>query len=429
VEEISIGAGLTLTGTTLSAQAGSGTVTSVSGGSTGLTFTTPSTTPVMGGDLAVASGGTGQTSLPAHAVILGEGTGPVGAVTIGTAGRVLIDQGAGTDPAFAGFNSLTAGDAALTDAEVSAAGSVNQTVSLDRIAGFINPGLCDFRLSAQAGSSISTADQVSAGTIYLVPAQNQGYSVAGGGRLALYDGTRWRLYTSAQVSLALTVAASTNYDVFAYDNAGTITLELLAWSSDTVRAVALAVQDGVLVKSGAATRRYMGTVRGSGANVTEDSVLRRFVFSHHNRLRRPLRVAGDAGLTWNLATSGWRQANADTTKQLAMVLGTPDIAVEAGLLVLSSSATQGTAYVAVGLDSTTVPSNDSYGRYGMVLAQSVSLAAMTTSYYSGYPGLGYHRLVWLENCYNNSSVTFYGDFTGSATTNPVRSGMFGWVTG
>lgn len=49
--------------------------------------------------ITVAEGGTGLTSLTAHAVLLGEGTSNVGFATIGTAGRILVDQGS-ADPAF-----------------------------------------------------------------------------------------------------------------------------------------------------------------------------------------------------------------------------------------------------------------------------------------------------------------------------------------
>lgn len=59
----------------------------------------------------VVNGGTGQASLTAHAVLLGAGTGNVGFVTIGTSGRLLIDQGAGADPL---FNAMS-GDATITN--------------------------------------------------------------------------------------------------------------------------------------------------------------------------------------------------------------------------------------------------------------------------------------------------------------------------
>lgn len=78
-----------------------GTVTSVdvSGGTTGLTFTggpiTSSGTITVGGTLAASNGGTGATSLTSKAILLGNGTGPIQTLSVGTAGQVV--QSNGTD--------------------------------------------------------------------------------------------------------------------------------------------------------------------------------------------------------------------------------------------------------------------------------------------------------------------------------------------
>lgn len=93
-----------------------------------------------------------------------------------------------------------------------------------------------------------------------------------GNRTSLYDGTRWKVHAVAESSIALTgLTSGKPYDVFLYDNAGTPTLELLVWTSDTVRATALALQDGVYVKSGATTRRYLGTIYTTATDATEIS--------------------------------------------------------------------------------------------------------------------------------------------------------------
>ena len=63
--------------------------------------------------------GTGLATLTANAVMLGEGTGNVGFATIGTAGRVLVDQGAAADP---GFKAIS-GDATLTSTGVLTVGA------------------------------------------------------------------------------------------------------------------------------------------------------------------------------------------------------------------------------------------------------------------------------------------------------------------
>jgi hypothetical protein len=109
---------------------GGGTVTSidVSGASTGLTFTGgPLTTMgviTLGGTLIVANGGTGLGTLTAHGVMLGEGTTAVGFATVGTAGRMLLDQGASADPA---FETMT-GDATLAGTGALTLATVNSNV-------------------------------------------------------------------------------------------------------------------------------------------------------------------------------------------------------------------------------------------------------------------------------------------------------------
>jgi hypothetical protein len=97
------------------------------------------------------------------------------------------------------------------------------------------------RLTLTSGTSVTTSDVTGAGTLYYTPDVHN--------LIRLYDGTRWKLHTFTERSLALTLTASRAYDVFIYDNAGTLTLELsAAWNSDgTTRTDALTTQDGVKV--------------------------------------------------------------------------------------------------------------------------------------------------------------------------------------
>jgi hypothetical protein len=89
-----------------------------------------------------------------------------------------------------------------------------------------------------------------------------------GDSIALYDGTNWNLHTipATPIELSTTgfydagVGLPTPYDIFIYSNAGTLTLEGTKWASRTARTTALVRQNGILVKSGATTRRYLGTV-------------------------------------------------------------------------------------------------------------------------------------------------------------------------
>ena len=60
-------------------------------------------------DLTVAGGGTGLTTISAHAVMLGEGASPVSSAAPGTAGFVLTSNGASADPSFAALTVAPAG--------------------------------------------------------------------------------------------------------------------------------------------------------------------------------------------------------------------------------------------------------------------------------------------------------------------------------
>lgn len=87
----------TITVSAPGATGGSVTSVDVSGGSTGLTFSggpiTTSGTISMAGTLAVGYGGTGAATLPASAVLLGNGTSAVQSVAPGAAGYVLTSTG------------------------------------------------------------------------------------------------------------------------------------------------------------------------------------------------------------------------------------------------------------------------------------------------------------------------------------------------
>jgi hypothetical protein len=125
------------------------------------------------------------------------------------------------------------------------------SVNVSQIASLAPKSMCDFRLTPTTGVPVTTSDVLAAGTLFCSPYR--------GNSIALFDGaSTWNVRTSAEFSIAVPAVASQMYDVFCFDNAGVPTLELLAWTNDTTRATALVLQNGVLVKSGATTRRSDG---------------------------------------------------------------------------------------------------------------------------------------------------------------------------
>lgn len=117
------------------------------------------------GTVAVACGGTGASSFTAHGVLLGEGTAAFGVANTGTAGRILLDQGAGSDPAFnavSGDGTLTASGALVvtrTNGTAFAASATTDTTN----AGNISAGtLAAARLPAPTAVTLGGVQSIAA---------------------------------------------------------------------------------------------------------------------------------------------------------------------------------------------------------------------------------------------------------------------------
>jgi len=243
------------------------------------------------------------------------------------------------------------------------------------------------RLTLESGVPVSTSDQTSKTTIYYTP-----YN---GDRISLYDGTNWATYTFTQRSLALgTLTSGKNYDVFMYNNSGTLTLELSsAWTSDTVRANALTLQNGVYVKSGSTTRRYLGTFRTTSTTTTEDSITKKFVWNFNNRVERPMYKNGTTSHTYT--TASWRNWNNDATLRVEFITG-----IDAGQVVHFGGTSTGTSNdFGAGFDGTT-PGYDSINCGGTGVSQIRSGRAYSSRGYF----LGYHYCQMYE--YGASGTTF-----------------------
>lgn len=274
------------------------------------------------------------------------------------------------------------------------AGAVRSTLGVD-----IPPRVNELRLSLTTAVPVTTSDVTGAATIYLVP-----YT---GRNIALYDGSAWNIRSTPEVSLALTVTSGNCYDVFAYDNAGTVTLETLAWTNATTRATALAYQDGVLVKSGAATRRYLGTVYATGTNQVDDSAAKRHLWNYYHRRARPMRVL-EATNSWTYSTATLRQANAATANQLDFVIGVSEDTVEAHVVASAANDTGSTILAAaIGLDSTSAMVSGCVN--GVANALVVNNPIVIHADYKALIAVGRHTLVWLEYAQASGTTTWYGD--------------------
>lgn len=276
-------------------------------------------------------------------------------------------------------------------------------------------GLCEFRMTLTSGLPVTAADVTAATTMYVTPCQ--------GNRIALYNGsTGWVIRSSAEMSIAVPASTSQMYDLFCYDNSGTPTLEALAWTNDTTRATALALQNGVYVKSGAPTRRYLGSFRTTAVSgQTEDSTAKRYVWNYYNRRARSMSRA-ESTASWTYTTATNRQANNNAANQLDFVIGVAEEAVRADLTTAALNTSGGLPLMsAIGLDSTTTVSGSCrFSGVDTIANTTVNMKASFTSIVDA----GRHTLVWLERSFASGTTTWYG-----ANTNQTASGMTGEVRG
>lgn len=273
------------------------------------------------------------------------------------------------------------------------------------------------RLTLTTAVPVTTADVTAAGTIYYTPYK--------GNRVTLFDGTRWKTYSFSELSLALTCTASKPYDVWLYDNAGTLTLETLVWTNDTTRATALVLQNGVFVKTGATTRRYVGSFYcDSGGNTTTDSLTKRSLYNYYNRVRRAMQKS-DANATWNYTIATLRQARADATNQLDFIVGVAEDEVFADLRTsFKSDGATRFVNVGIGLDSTTAFATGNISP--VTQAQVAATWTPATATYRGFPAAGRHTLVWLEASEAVGTTTWGGNPTanGFATISAISGDIW-----
>jgi Protein of unknown function (DUF2793) len=251
------------------------------------------------------------------------------------------------------------------------------------------PMVAEGRLSLSDTLAVTVNDMTNAASVYYTPYR--------GSNVALYvtANSQWQLFNFATITIPVPSVANTNYDVFLYNNAGVAAAETIAWSSDAVRATALALQNGVYVKSGDVTRRYVGTFRTTSvAGKTEDSVARRFVWNYHNRVNRTM-LRTESTPSWTYSTAVVRQANNNSANQLNFVVGVNEDVFAASMMyqVSNNTASPRQAVAGIGVNN--------YGGiappYCGVYTPPFATAPIQGSHIiSGIPAMGANALIWLE---------------------------------
>lgn len=266
----------------------------------------------------------------------------------------------------------------------------------------------DGRLTLVSGTPVTTTD-VTGTTVYYTPYR--------GNRISIYNGAAWATYNFSELSISFTSSPVGVFDIFIWDDTSggpsVLKLEKLAWTNPTTRATAIVRQDGVWVKSGAPTRRYLGTVYVYTTSTIADNKEQRFVWNVANRVRRKMSANQSGNWTISSLFPIFSSVNGNALNRLQFVLGISEDSVMCGTAALNSSGTvptNMTSATGMGLDSAV--SAQTWG-LGMLGTNTLGLGGYggLISHWNGYPAAGFHYLQQLECVVGGPSLTGVGSYT------------------
>ena len=391
-----------------------------------ITVGTITTGTWSGAVISAAKGGTGQTSYTTGDILYASGATAISRLAGVATGNVLISGGVATAPAW--------GKVDLTTHVTGVLPVANGGTGLAGPSGVV--GTPRGRLTLTSGTCVTTADVTAATTLYYTPCT--------GATVPIYNGSVFVDTVFAELSQATSdntkspaaVAASKVYDIFVWNDTGTVRATRgPAWSSDTVRGTGAGTTElqqlsGIWTNKvaitngpGANAGTYVGTVRSDGSSQLNDSATLRHVWNCYNRKQRKM-LRHESTASWTYTTAVWRQANAAAANQLDFVLGLNEDSVHASALGISGNSLGGASTsTALGLDSTSTVSADS--TMAVTNLASINSTVPLVAHYDGFPGIGRHYLTWLEYSVAVGTTTWYG--TGS--TAYIQSGIHGELMG
>ena len=294
-------------------------------------------------------------------------------------------------------------------------------------------GLPQGRLTLTTGVPVLAATVAASATVLYTP-----YI---GNMVPIWDGAKFvstafteltNTLANATTNPAAAIAAS-NYDLFVWSNAGTLTLSRgPLWTSDTGRGTGAGTTEltrvnGILTNTvaitngpGAGLGTYLGTVRtdaggatvswstgGTAAGGTPGTL---HVWNMYNRVISTAAV-NDASASWTYTSSTVRAANASNGNRVSFVRGVNEDGVSATYTQTITAPAVIGAYgiIGIGIDSVTAYAAAGLSTLGEQSNNAaVALFGTPAARYSALPGLGFHYLQALEQANNTNAATFGG---------------------
>lgn len=268
----------------------------------------------------------------------------------------------------------------------------------------LHPGNNGFRINNVNTGTIPVDG--SSSTVYLLPHTGNRMSLTNNG-INFYPCT-----PSANPSIAVTgQTAGIPCDVFAvFGSLTAISLELVPWSTASARATGLFQLNGVWVKSGQNTKRYVGTILPDSATTytvrtlgTAGTKAVAGIWNQDNRVKSTY-LWQPTFDTWSpVAANTWEPLGGGSGPHIEYVLGQTLDSISADAISAFSSTPAAAAAIGIGLDSTTTPS----GFRHSATAQSASVAGLVAKASQRLPSIG-RKTVNLLAFSNLNTSLFYG---------------------
>ncbi|TBB27345.1 hypothetical protein ELH48_09375 [Rhizobium ruizarguesonis] len=219
--------------------------------------------------------------------------------------------------------------------------------------------------------------------------------------------------------------AGKNYDVFLTPLHTLIAGP--AWLNNTNRDLQVTAAGDKIVNAApigaiaTGTAELIGGFRAHAAGQTRSTLQSRLVWSLYSPTLLPV-CRTDPADTWSYSAASWRQANGNALNQIEVFNGVSGrmARVDASGYMTNGTGTVVAGFTGIGIDSSSVDSSQ-VKRPGA--ASNVFPILPSAASYSGYLGLGYHELRWLERG-NGGSQTWSGD---SGQPVGYQTGISGFV--
>lgn len=404
------------------------------------------TTPVIGNSLAWSRMGASSLSLASAFMLtlLDDTTAVAALTTLGISTfmqTVLDDTTAAAARATLGAVGLTGNETVAGDKAFTGTNTHSGTESFDALRGVVLP---QGRLTLTTAVPVLTANVAAAATVYYTP-----YC---GDVVPIYDGTGFVLKTFAELSNVLAnsstgsagpaaAVAASNYDLFVWNDAGTLRLTRGAvWNSATARSATtendLVRVKGVLLNLNtivngpdASRGTYVGTVRTDaggatvswhvGAVAVSGTAATLHVWNMYNRIRLTGFV-GEGTATWTYTTATWRSARASATMRVSFVMGRQEDTFSGAYIGSCSNDTGGVNVgAAIGYDVTNAPSGLFRGDAGDIASQLFPEGEHRVQ------ALGFHFMQAIEISGATGTTTWVGTAAaGTTQTGLIYEGRF-----